>query len=364
MNRNKYAKSRQSQNGGLTLPSRTDAMLPFGGFRIGRIIGFGFFVCAISCAVAETMPPPGFCAVPANPQFRFVHGLTDLNGEASPISNAYYLAEFPVTCAEYARYVVSVSNETVRVPNFWKEREFPPEKANHPVTGVSRLDAERYCQWLGRQQTNWNFRLPTEAEWEWAASGPNRRSYPWGNAAEVTFQPRTGKLMTKMNYQAVAALAALTNSVATNALYVSISSETFGTRVDVTNLLSISTRGVVIGWHDPQKRTGYILTDLFKKMLQSGGFTTPVDAYPKNISPFGCRDMAGNCWEWTSSIIPAQTGLKKGVKASAIRGGSWFSDKKSCEVVFRGEARQGGGAYATVGFRVLAEPKKDGKGTP
>ncbi|MBQ7190547.1 MAG: SUMF1/EgtB/PvdO family nonheme iron enzyme [Kiritimatiellae bacterium] len=364
MNRNEYVQSRQSTKGDSTVPSHADATFPFGGSSIGRIIGFGFLVCVLCRAVAETMPLPGYCAIPANPQFRFVHGLTDLNGEASPISNAYFLAEFPVTCAEYARYITSVSNETVRVPNFWNERKFPPEKANHPVTGISRLDAERYCQWLGRQQTNWTFRLPTEAEWEWAASGPNRRSYPWGNAPEVTFNPRTRQLTTRMNYQAVAALRALNDPAATNALYVSISSESFGTRVDITNLLSITTKGVVNGWHDPQKRTGYILTDLFKQKLQTGGFTTPVDAYPKNISPFGCRDMAGNCWEWTSSMIRAQTGLKKGTLATAIRGGSWFSEKKSCEVIFRGEARHGGGAYATVGFRVLAEPKKGGEGTP
>ncbi len=63
-------------------------------------------------------------------------------------------------------------------------------------------------------------------------------------------------------------------------------------------------------------------------------------------------------------MIRAQTGLKKGTLATAIRGGSWFSEKKSCEVIFRGEARHGGGAYATVGFRVLAEPKKGGEGAP
>ena len=52
----------------------------------------------------------------------------------------------------------------------------------HPVTGVSWFDAVAYCAWL-RDETEELYRLPTEAQWEWAARGGlTRNLYPWGDA--------------------------------------------------------------------------------------------------------------------------------------------------------------------------------------
>lgn len=64
----------------------------------------------------------------------------------------------------------------------------PPEWSNplfnlpdQPVVGVSWIEAGKYCAWLGHN-TGWHYRLPTEAEWEWAAlAGRAGRLYPWGD---------------------------------------------------------------------------------------------------------------------------------------------------------------------------------------
>lgn len=90
---------------------------------------------------------------------------------------AYEIGKYPVTNAEYHLFIW---NTGYRVPKGWIGFRHPESLANHPVVGVSRLDALAYIEWLNGE-TGAQFRLPSEAEWEKAARGEDDRLYPWGN---------------------------------------------------------------------------------------------------------------------------------------------------------------------------------------
>jgi len=82
----------------------------------------------------------------------------------------FAMSIYPVTNREYEEFD----------PSHREKRDKYSDQDDQPVVRVSWEDAVRYCQWLS-EKTGEQYRLPTEAEWEFAASGGGQRQYPWGN---------------------------------------------------------------------------------------------------------------------------------------------------------------------------------------
>ncbi|MES1981565.1 MAG: formylglycine-generating enzyme family protein [Pseudomonadota bacterium] len=86
----------------------------------------------------------------------------------------YYIDKYPVTNAQYAKFVVATG---YRSPLHWKNGKIPQGELLRPVTMVAWDDAAAYAKWARK-------RLPTEAEWEKAGRGTDGRRWPWGNKME------------------------------------------------------------------------------------------------------------------------------------------------------------------------------------
>ena len=144
-------------------------------------------------------------------------------------------------------------------------------RADHPVTCIDWSQAEQYCRWAQK-------RLPTEAEWEYAARGDDGRVYPWGSQAPAA------ELANTCDRECVA-MAKRERKQRWTAMY------------DASD-----------GW----------------------GATAPVGSFPAGASPFGVLDLAGNVWEWTADWYGAYPsgartnplGMRAGTKR-VFRGGAW-----------------------------------------
>jgi formylglycine-generating enzyme required for sulfatase activity len=134
-------------------------------------------------------PPPAAPAAPAGmaliPAGSFLMGSSTGQPNEAPeheVSlDTFYLDTFEVSNAQYRQCVTGGGcTPGNKVDSFtYKGYRDDPKYDNYPVVGVTWDQAEAYCRWAGK-------RLPTEAEWEYAASGPENLTWPWGNTFDAT----------------------------------------------------------------------------------------------------------------------------------------------------------------------------------
>ncbi len=94
---------------------------------------------------------------------------------------AFRIAQVPITNAQYELFVQATGYP---VPEFWIGHRPPRGLERHPVVNVSWYDAMAYCAWLSKM-TGRFISLASEAQWEKAARGKDKRVYPWGNLMEA-----------------------------------------------------------------------------------------------------------------------------------------------------------------------------------
>ncbi len=110
------------------------------------------------------------------------------------VTDAYYIDKYETSNKEYKAFMKAAGHPA---PAYWDDPRL--SKPEQPVVGVNWYDANSFCEWKGK-------RLPTEAEWERAAKGPEGHGhYPWGHDLDDTkanYGQKVGKTTAVDSYPA------------------------------------------------------------------------------------------------------------------------------------------------------------------